>query len=165
MWGAIMGVSHQWGDNRPVAVPVALAKAVARGDICGTATADGTLVKASEEAYVTSGTVTRQNFVAKFAGISSQMKEANKPVYGNQGSGLIRLGTGGAWVIPYKTGITPKVQDMVGPTFVAGTNVLLDQEVDIVAAKNEAIGVIVGLRTDVGCVEVEMWSVRFPSAA
>lgn len=137
-------IRFQHGEPQPAQVPVASAKAVAIGDMCGV-DSSGNLIKASEQAYDTSAATTRANFVANFAGISAQVKAANEAVYGNQGSGTIRIDTAGRYLVPIKSGTTAKVGDKVGPTYVSTTTSLKDNEVEVVSAVAGAIGKIVGL--------------------
>jgi hypothetical protein len=139
-----MAALFQHGEPYPVQVPVALAKAVNRGDITGV-NSSGLLVKASEQAYDTNEATTRANFVAQFGGLSAQSKTANEPVAGNQGSGTIRVDSDGVHRMNIKSGTTAKIGDWVGPTYVSATTSLRDDEVQVVTVKAGTIGVIVGL--------------------
>jgi hypothetical protein len=145
-------MSAQWqsGDPRTTFVPVATGKAVPAQGIAAALTS-GTLTKASEQPYATSTTVTRQNFIANFMGMTAQQKLANALTYGNQGAGDIRVNCGGVHRVSIKSGSTLAINSLVGPTVITGSystndlNVMKDDEFEVVSNLNESVGRIVGL--------------------
>jgi hypothetical protein len=153
-----------YGDSRPVMVPVALAKAVAKDDLSARAD-DGTLYKASEQTWDTDLATTQAAFVAKFLGSSAQDKIAAEYVYGNAGidEGNIRVNTGG--VVPFTAAAgTYILGDLVGPAKQSG-NLLENQKVAKVASEALAIGrVRQGFGVNPSVLYVELLSKILPAA-
>ena len=154
---------YQYGDARPVMATIAAAKTAEVGDIFGYSS--GTVVKASDEAWVTDLATTRTNFVAKFLGASAQKKAANADPYGNTGenAGKIRVDTGGVRKYAAAAGSYP-VGQLVGPAKQSG-NALEDNKVDDVSSEAHAIGRVVKEGgTDPAYVLVELLSKVAPAA-
>lgn len=153
-----------YGDSRPVMVPVAKAKAVAKDDLCARAD-DGTFYKASEQAWDTDLATTQAAFVAKFLGSSAQDKVADEWVYGNAGvdESNVRVNTGG--VVPFTAAAgTYLMGSLVGPAKQSG-NLLENQKVALVATENLAIGrVRQGFGVNPSVVYVELLSKILPAA-
>ncbi len=154
----------QRGDVELVFVPVATAKAVAKGDMVGRA-ADGTVVKASETTWDTDLATTQAAFKALFLGAASQAKTANADIVVNTGpnSGKIRCANGG--VFPYTAAAgTYLIGTLVGPAKASG-NALEDQKVAVVATEAVAIGRVAGREgVNPATVEVMLLSTLLPDA-
>ena len=159
-----MSATFQRGDPRQHMIPVALAKAVAEGDVVGIAS--GALTKASETTWTADLATTRAAFVATFAGRAAQDKDADGVVYGNGETFKLRVRVDTSGVCRYaaKDG-TYALGDLLGPAKQAG-NLLEDQILEKVASEAQATHRVAGLEgVNPGHVDAEILSRVFRAAA
>lgn len=155
--------AYQWGDSRPVMAPIASAKAVEVGDLCGLSS--GSVVKASETTWNTDLATTQAAFVALFVGAAAQKKQADKPPFSNTGpnESKIRIDSGGVRKYAAAAG-TYTIGALVGPAKQSG-NFLEDQKVALAGSESVAIGrVVAGEGVNPTEVYVELLSKLLPAA-
>lgn len=142
-----MSATFQRGEPRQVMLPVNLADSYSQGDLVGRVAATGIGYRASSHVWNTDLATTRAEFVALFAGVACQDKDAAANVYGN-GEAFklqLRVNAGGVNRFAVKAG-TYKAGDYLGPAKQTG-NLLEDQLLEVVATEAQATHKCVGFFT------------------
>lgn len=128
-------------QTRCIEVPIATAKAIDSWYAC--ALTSGTLTLASDETWDTNLATTQAAFVAKFLGVTDQLKQANVArIPGNMQDNIIRVVSDGLYMVPC-TSTTYVIGDTLGPSKAAG-NALVDTSFEKAAAASSCFRVVKG---------------------
>lgn len=128
-------------QTRFVEMPIATAKAI--DDLYPCALTSGTLTLPSDETWDTNLATTQAAFVAKFVGVTDQLKVANVArIPGNMQDNIIRVVADGLYLVPC-TSTTYLIGDTLGPSKAAG-NALVDTSFEKAVAASSCFRVVKG---------------------